>query len=253
MAKKVFCGLLAVILMIGFQTPQPVEAAGKFVVSRGLDTPIKVKGASFTARRDTGSRNIYSIVREKNGKSTTILSGVEVAFVTNGDILYYSKPIKRIDGYTWRNTIYCYNIKTKKSKKIASGANFGIRECSGKYLYCGNEIMAAGVNLYAVNVKTKKKRHMVNVVGSINIANGKVLTTTNAGSIGNDPIHVFNLNGSGKKKIADGCHATIKNGKIYYARWSMKKKRIKVYQCSLKGNHKKAVTKWVKYIPTKYL
>lgn len=215
--------------------------------------PIKVKGVSFTAKRNSGSRNIYRIVREKNGKSTTILSGVEAAFVTNGDILYYSKPIRRIDDYTWQNTIYCYNTKTKKSKKIVSGANFGIRECSGKYLYCGNEIMAAGVNLYAVNVKTKKKNHMVHAVGTIKIANGKVLTTTNAGSIGNDPIHVFNLNGSGKKKIADGCHATIKKGKIYYARWSMKRNKVKVYCCSLKGNHKKAVTKWLKRIPSKYM
>lgn len=252
MTKKIFCGLLAVIVWMGLQAPVPVEAADTYVSSQGWGTPKKIKGAAFAAERmDSGYGS--RIIREKNGESTTILSGVNADFVTNGKILYYSKPIKKINSYSWKNTIYCYNIKTKKSRKIVSGRDYRVCGCSGTYLYCGNDNGADGVNLFAVNVKTKKKKHMVNTVGDVMISNGKVVTRTNTGSVGNYPVHVFNLNGSGKKKIADGCHVTVKKGKIYYSRYNMKTNKVRVYRCTLKGTKKKAVTKWLKQVPSKYL
>lgn len=252
MMKKIFCGLMAAVLLIGLQAPVPVEAAGKFVFSETQDSSVKVKGAVFTAERYLTGPGYSKIIRKKDGKSTTILSGVDAGFATDGDVLYYSKPVKQINSFSWKNTVYCYNIKLKKSRKIVSGRDFVVQGCSGRYLYCGNNNGADGVNLYAVNVKTKKKKHMVNTVGKVVVSDGKVLTTTNSGALGNYPIHVFNLNGSGKKKIAEGCHATIKKGKIYYARWNMKTNKFKVYRCSLKGNNKKAVTKWLSRTPSKY-
>lgn len=252
MMKKVFCGLMAAVLLIGLQAPVPVEAAGKFVSSEAWNSPVKVKGAVFTAERYPAGPGYSKIIRKKDGKSTTILSGVQSEFATDGDVLFYSKPVKQINSFSWKNTVYCYNIKSKKSRKIVSGRDFVVQGCSGRYLYCGNNNYADGVNLYAVNVKTKKKKHMVDVVGKVVVSNGKVLTTTNSGAVGNYPIHVFNLNGSGKKKIADGCHATIKKGKVYYSRWNMKTNKFKVYRCSLKGSGKKAVTKWLSRTPSKY-
>lgn len=253
MMKKIFCGLMAAVILTGLQAPVPVKAAGKFVSSEAWDSPIKVKGVVFTAKRHQAGPGYTKIIREKDGKSTTILSGVQAAFVTNGEVLFYSKPVEQINSFSWKNTVYCYNIKSKKSRKFVSGRDFVVQGCSGTYLYCGNDNGADGVNLYAVNVKTKKKKHMVDVVGKVKVSNGKVLTTTNSGALGNYPIHVFNTNGSGKKKIADGCFATIKKGKVYYTRWNMKTNKFKVYRCSLKGSNKKAVTKWLSHTPSKYL
>lgn len=254
MKKKIFWSLLVFTLLLGLQIPKPLEAASKYVSSVAWDTPKTVNGATFVAKQHkVGSRYLSKIIWTKNGKSTTILSGVEAAFVTNGKVLYYSKPTKKLSAYSWRETIYCYNIKSKKSKKIISGTDYTVCGCSGTYLYCGNDNGADGVNLYAVNIKTKKKKHMVNAVGSVAVSNGKVVTTTNSGAIGNYPIYVFNSNGSRKKKIADGCHATIKNGKIYFVRYNYASGKVRVYRCSLKGKNKKAVTGWCSSIPSKYL
>lgn len=254
MKKTILCSLLAVTLLMGLCVSVSVEAADKYVSSVAWDTPRKANGSTFVAKQhQVGSRYLSKIIRKKNGKSTTLVSGVDAAFVTNGKVLYYSKPTKQINDYSWKNTIYCYDIKTKKSRKIVSGTDYTVRGCSGKYLYCGKDMEADGVKLYAVNVKTKKKKHMVDCVRDVTIYKGKVLTTTNTGAVDNLPIHVFDLNGSGKKKIADGCNAVIKSGKVYYTRYSMKTNKFRVYRCSLNGKNKKAVTGWLDRVPSKYL
>ena len=94
---------------------------------------------------------------------------------------------------------------------------------------------------------------MVNYVGSVIVSKGKVMTTTISGDANNNPICVFDLNGSGKKKVAEGCSAVIKKGKIYYVKINLKTRKCKVYQCSLKGKNKKAVTGWLNRVPSKYL
>ena len=254
MKKKILWCLLVLMFIVGVQISMPSEAAEQYVSSVAWDTPQKVKGATFVAKRHkVGSRYLSKIVMKKNGRSTTILSGIEAAFVTNGKVLYYSKQTKQIDSYSWKNTVYCYDIKSKKSKKITSGTNYTVRGCSGAYLYYGQDNWGDGVNLYAINIKTKKKKHMVNYVGSVIVSKGKVMTTTNSGDANNNPICVFDLNGSGKKKVAEGRSAVIKKGKIYYVKINLKTRKCKVYQCSLKGKNKKAVTGWLNRVPSKYL
>ncbi len=108
MKKKILWCLLVLMFIVGVQISMPSEAAEQYVSSVAWDTPQKVKGAAFVAKRHkVGSRYLSKIVMKKNGRNTTILSGIEAAFVTNGKVLYYSKQTKQIDSYSWKNTIYC--------------------------------------------------------------------------------------------------------------------------------------------------
>ena len=70
MMKKIFCGLMASVLLIGLQSPVPLEAAGKFVFSEAQDSSVKVKGAVFTAERYQAGPGYSKIIRKKDGKST---------------------------------------------------------------------------------------------------------------------------------------------------------------------------------------
>lgn len=253
MKKRIFFGVVLIILL-GICNYGNSEAAAKYVSSVAWDTPKKIGNAIFVAKRQkVGTEYMSKIVMKKNGKNKVLVSKVNAAFVTNGSVLYYSKHEKKISDYTWDNAIYSYSISSGKSKKVTSGKNYTVSGCSGTYLYCGINNEADGIDLYAFNLKSKKKKHMTDVVGRVVVSNEKVLTTTNTGDSGNYPIYVFNLDGSGKKKIANGGYATIKNGKVYYSRFNEKIGKFKMYCCSLKGKNKKPVTGWLDTIPSKYL
>lgn len=254
MKRKVFLGVIALFIIFGIHKFTVSEAAEKYVSSVAWDVPQKAGGATFVAKRQkVGSEYFSKIIMKKNGKSKILVSKVDAAFVTNGSILYYSKNTKKINDYTWNMTIYSYHIQSGKSVKVVSGRNYMVAGCSGKYLYCGCNNEADGIELYAVHLKTKKKKYMADVVGSVTVFDGKVLTTTNSGAAGNDPMYLFREDGSGKKKLADGNLASVKNGKIYYYKYNVETWKIKVYSCSYNGKNKKVLTGWLDAVPAKYL
>lgn len=189
---------------------------------------------------------------KKNGKSITILKKTTAAFVTNGKDLYYAKQGKKIDEYQYKNTIYKYNIKTKKNTKIVSGTEYTVMGCTGKYLYCGTEQYADGIKLYAFNLKTKKKKYMTNYVGSIFISGNRVITSQNTGAPANLPMYSFKLNGTGKIKIGEGGVLKVQNNRVYYSIVNDRCDKFKIYTCSLTGKNKKAITDWMDTIPSEY-
>lgn len=230
------------------------KAAEKYVSSVAWDVPQKVGGTTFVAKRQkVGSEYFSKIIMKKNGKSKILVSKVDGAFVTNGSILYYSKYTKKINDYDWNMAIYSYHIQSGKNVKVVSGRNYTVAGCSGKYLYCGCDNEADGIELYAVDLKTKKKKYMMDVAGGVTVLGGRVLVTMNSGAAGNFPMYLFYEDGSGKKKLADGNLASVKNGKIYYYKYNVKNWKIKVYSCSYNGKNKKVLTGWLDEIPEKYL
>ena len=101
-------------------------------------------------------------------------------------------------------------------------------------------------------MKTKSKRYMRGGVGSIEWKNNTVVTTTNSGDVGNYDIVLFNRDGKSKRRLAHAVTATIKGNYIYYIVVSYKSFKYKVFRTNLKGKKKKAVTKWLSKIPSKY-
>ena len=247
--------LIAVLFCcIGIFKPVKVEAATPYGFNMVSGGKVSAGGATFTAiQYKSGDSYYFKIVMKKNGRKKTLATKAGAEFATNGSILYYVKTGSRTSDYRYRNTIYRYVIKTGKATKVTAGLNYTICGCSGDYLYYGIDNWADGVKLYALNVKTKKKKYMTDGVGRVYISGKTVVTSTNSGDVDNYPIHSFQLNGSGKKKIDDGILLKVKNGKIYYCRYRYTSgDRYKVYTCLLNGKNKKAVTGWVSKIPAKY-
>lgn len=252
--------LLTIVLLTIISNPQISKAADKYVSNMAADTKQKVGNVTFVSKQyKVGSSYYCKIIMKKDGKSKTIDKKTTAAFVTNGKVLYYVKEGKLVNDYgQHKNTIYKYTIKTGKKEKIITGPEYTIRGCSGTYLYYGTDNWADGVDLYAINVKTKKKKHMVDTVGRVFISGSRVVTTMNSGAPEDYPIHSFKLNGTGKKKISDGNLLNVKNGKIYYYKTKLVNEKnetivkYKVYRCSETGKSKKALTEWVSEVPEKY-
>lgn len=254
LSRILFLGIICVLLLLVLCNSKNSEAAGKYVSSMAWDSPIQAGNAVFVAKQQkVGSQYMSKIVIKVNGKSRTLVSKTDAAFVTNGRILYYSKPIKKLNDFVWKKTIFCHNIRTGKSTKVISGKNYIVTGCSGKYIYFGVDNEADGIKLYALNLKSKKKKYMIDHVGIVTVLKEKVITMINTGDMSNVPIHAFNLNGSGKKKIAEGCYVVYKKGKLYYAKCNAQRSKYKIYSCSLDGKNKFAETGWLDQIPSKYL
>lgn len=253
---------LEIILMILFMCIQNVytlRAANVYVSNRAVDEPVNIGGLTFLSRSyQSDSGCMYKIIMKKKGKAAAIAKNTDGTFVTDGKQLYYSQRGELVnrDGYQFQNTIYRYDVESGKCTKIITGINYTVCNCSGKYLYFGTNNEADGIDLYVLNTKTNKKRHMADVVGRVRISDKRVVTDTNTGAIGNDPIYTFKLNGFEKKKIADGMLLSVKDGKIFYCIWDEKTyDKCKVYQCTVTGMNKKELTGWITqmHIPAEYM
>lgn len=253
--KRIIGILLIITLLFPFVPCQDTEAASKYVANNSDDT-VKVGKTTFKAvYQQIGSAGAYKIVMTKNGKKKTILSKVDYGFATNGTLLYYSK-VKTLNEYEpVTHTIYCLNLKTGKSKKIVSGKECFVMHCNGKYLYYRTGYyMDADVKLNVINLKTKKRESVSDGGGMFEFCGKRFITCTFVTDVSNVPIYSCNLDGSGKKKIADGIFLKIKNNKVYYARitYSTNTDEYKVYSCSNTGKNRKALTGWLNSIPSKY-
>ena len=224
-----------------------VMASSRFISNITSDRKQKVGGKTFVAKQyQEGEEYKCKIIMKSGSKSTVIAKNTNCDFVTNGNVIYYTKS-------GVKNTIIKCNIRTGKKTKVISGYNYMVRGCSNdNYLYYGIDEGADGTDLYALNLKTKRKRHMVSGVGSAILYKKYVVTDTNSGAVGNYPINVFKLNGTGKKKIVDGCLLKVSGNKIYYATASDDCSKFKIYTCTLKGKNKKAISGWLERIPAKY-
>lgn len=188
---------------------------------------------------------------------TTIDKNTARCFVTNGKVIYYVKRGKKVNSssassYKYKNTIYKYDLKTRKKRKVISGTEYQILGCSGRYLYYGESFEASGTDLYALDMKKNKKQHMTDGAGEIKVLDNKVFVTPACGDLSPVPIYIFNLNGAGKRIIAEGLLLKVNSKKVYYAEVNSKYK-FKVFSCNFNGNNKKALTGWKKTIPQKYM
>lgn len=242
---KILGWLFIIFAILSFQNSKAM-AASKYVSNMATNTTVKVSGVTFiTKQYQSGEEYFQKIIMKNNGKKKTIVTHASSAYVTNGKILYYVKKGKRLSDWQYYNTIYQYNILTGKSKKIISGRNYTVMGCSGQYLYYGKDQEADGVQINALNINTKKKKYVVNYIGNIFVYKKKVIAVANTGDFSDVPIYSFNLDGSGKKKIADGVFFKISNSKLYYYKVKYENKILyKKYSCALDGKKTKALSGW---------
>ena len=247
---------LAVCCMLG--APGQAQAAA-YQSSRAVDVTTTVAGKTFEAVQYQNDKGWYvcQITMTQNGSTKTLVDGADAAFVTNGKYLYYAKVTAKLDdGWSYKQKIYRLTITSGAKKKLASGINYIPAAAYGSYLYYGSDQGPEGINLYAMNVKTKKKRHMVDVVGSVKCGSGRVVTTTNTGDAGNYPMNVFKKDGNKRKMFAKGFGAKIKGKKIIFGKLRYQDGghiQFRVYKCSLSGKGKKAITDWLDKYPEEYL
>lgn len=240
--------IVTLILIVGaFSFSNSSLASSKYISNVACDVKQKVAGKTFVAKQyEENGKYKYKLLMTTNGRTKVLAKDVNCDYVTNGKVLYYTVP-----GET-RNTIFKMDIKTGKKKKIVNGRFYAVKACNGKYLYYGIDEEADGIDLYVMNIKTKKKKHMVPCVGSVICVGKYVATSTNTGAAGNYPVYLFKENGSGKKKIVDGFLIKADKNKIIYGIFNEKNWKQKVYSYNPKNGAKKAVTGWVKTLPAKY-
>ena len=252
--KKSILSVATIVLMsfcIGSFLQKDVKASSKYALCRGVDYTIKKRGISFTVKTVKGNK--YHLIMKKKKKTTIITKKSGADFLTDGKTVYYVNEDKKLPDYHHKNTIYKYNIATKKRTKIITGTDYTVANCNGKYLYCGKDEGPDGIVLYALNLKTKKKKYMTSVVGDVVVSSKYVATGMLSGDANNYPIYVFKADGSKRKKVADGQPLEIKKNKLYYSRISLKTWKYRIYKCSMNGKNKKPVTGWMKNLPKKYL
>ncbi len=249
---------LIMILCVSANPLSQVSAAEKgkniYIASKNVNKPVSVNGIQFSVKQKKNDYTKYSLKVKKNGSTTIIDQSSSGDFITNGTTLFYATVGKKLGEEKTLNTIWRYDIKNRTKKKVISGINYTVRQCSGNYLYCGRDNIADGINLYAYNLRTAKKKHMADVVGSVACSKNRVITGTLSGDASNGPIYSFHLNGTGKKKIATGFFLKSNAKKIYYGRYSLSDHsgKVRIYTCDWNGKNKKPVTKWLSRIPDKY-
>lgn len=254
MNKKITKIIIMLFMVMAFLgVSKNADAKDKYITERGVNRNTTIKGISVVAKQyEEAGMYKYKITMKKNGVKKTIAKNTTTDFTTNGKIIYYSVVVKKISSYETKNCIYKYDIKTGKYTKIISGKSYIVCGCSGRYLYCGIDMEADGIKLYAYDLKKKRKKYMTSVVANVLVDGNHVVTSTNAGDAGNYPINVFKLNGTGKKKVCDGGLLSFENNKIYYYVVRESDWKYKVYTCKYNGKQKKAITGWGKKIPKKY-
>lgn len=248
--------ILILVLSLGWNQLAFVNAADSNIYKAhtyGTD-PLYINGIRFTIKQKTDNYLKHILSMKKNGSTTIIDQSSSGDFITNGTTLFYATVGKKLGEEKTLNTIWRYDIKNRTKKKVISGINYTVRQCSGNYLYCGRDNIADGINLYAYNLRTAKKKHMADVVGSVACSKNRVITGTLSGDASNGPIYSFHLNGTGKKKIATGFFLKSNAKKIYYGRYSLSDHsgKVRIYTCDWNGKNKKPVTKWLSRIPDKY-
>lgn len=242
--------MLLVALLLPGTTAQ---AADCYVMNYEYNTPQNIGGAKFiTKKYEKNGTYIYKILMKKNGRTQVLLKDVENGYLTNGKIIYYVKHTEKLSDWKWENTIYRYNIRTKKKERVISGINYTVRASNGRYLYYGQDNEADGVELHVLDMKTGKKRHIMDAVSNVHIAGNRVVISLLSGVPENLPIYSFTLKGTDKKTIAVGDLLKTKGTTVYYYRINLKTNLRRMYSCNALGGNKKALTGWIKRIPEKY-
>lgn len=192
--------------------------------------------------------SVYNFVVTKNGKETIIEQEVLDCFITDKKVIYYTKIGNS------KNTIYKYNLKSGKKKKILLAKKVGVFGCSGRYLYYGKYNMGYNrsgmyANMHTCRLKDKKKIHMVNNIGSVKYHKKYVLLEGGASDVSNTPIYLFKENGKKVKKLTRALNSRFKGKKIYCTICKYDndyQMYYKVISFSLNGKNKKTVVKWTK-------
>lgn len=197
----------------------------------------------------------YRITESKGGSAKTLATDVKYRFITNGHYMFYSKNlrskqyVKDIGTSLDKYALYQLDLVTGKSVRLATGPELTPFDCSGSVLYYGPYKSLYGADLYAMNLKTKKKTLMVSGVRDATYSNGYVITAPHHNVGINLPVYSFKANGKGKKKIATAMEVRVIKKRVYYIVIDNSGKHpypnsYRKYSCTLRGKGKKAMTSW---------
>lgn len=200
-------------------------------------------------KQDNMLYEVCNLVQSKKGKKTkTIEKNVLTNFVSNKKVIYYSK----IQDKT--NTIYKYNLKTKKKSKVLSAKKVGVFGCSGKYLYYGKynigyQYSGMYADIYSCKLKNKKKTHMTKNIGWVKYYKGRVLLLGGKSDVDNSAVYLYKENGTKIKKLPSSLQATFKSDKVYCTTCKYNKNYEILYKVvcySMNGKKEKTVVNWTK-------
>ena len=238
-----------------------VKAQVAYKSTRAWDSPVTIgKKKFYTERIQTWSGRYTSrVVKEEAGIRTVIATDTGASILTNGRYLFYSSYVgETYDSYGEKlnkYALYRRDLKTGKETKIAVDAELAARACSGTYLYISiTRAFPYDTDLYALNLKTKKKRFMTHNVGQVAYKSGRVITKGISGDASNTPLCTYSKNGTGKKTITKALSFALKGNKIYYTvvKYSSGSVSYRTYTCSLAGKSKKAITGWEAAYPSRF-
>ena len=250
--KKSILLLLSVCFVLLFAVHTEAAMSNKYYAATQKGTKVGSQKTFAIVPKKSSGQNGYDLYLTVGGQGVRrILSGIEPQVWTNGVYVYYSRETAMTSSGSFTGTIYRYNVVTGKSKKMIAGSRYTICGAYGDFLYMGHDNSADGIYLYCYNVRTGAKKFMYRrSQGSVQIADSRVLVQTNTGAQGNYPILIFNLSGTNKVKIANGCGAKIKNGYVYYVQWNQSTNKYHLKRCSLTGENKVTVSGWNSKYPT---
>ncbi len=251
--ERMLLCFLSMFFILAFASINVSDISANYSSNQVVDRKVTVNGVSVISKQyKVGNDYRYKIIISKNGKAIEAIKNTRAEFTTDGKILYYLKRGKSVNTWQHRYIIYRYSISTQKEKRLLSGIEYTVMGCSGRYLYYGRDNEADGVDVYALDTKNGKKKRMIDGVGQLYVSGGRAITEMNTGAVGNVPIHSFCLNGSREKKIVDGILLKAQKGKITYAKVSEKTWKYKIYECTVDGEERNALTGWLDRIPDSY-
>lgn len=162
-----------------------------------------------------------------------------------GNYLYFVKKTK-----SGKQGIYGYNLISGKVKFIKTGKYIKLFETDYPRIYYGQAVnyeadQEGCYNLYALDLKSRKKSFIEGNVGEMRIVGENFLTLGHKTHAINTELNRFNMDGSGKKHICDAVYYYIYASKVYYyalVEEDGKEAVMKYYTCDFDGKNVTEIT-----------
>ena len=235
------------------ETPKVEESA--FESCCATDYLFHAGDADFKGEQyQKDGKYLVRIIMSKDGTDTIIADECSSSFVTDGKTLYYSAEGAETENDMTINTLYEMDLETKKQRTLTSGTNYVPVQRYGDYLYFGMDEYADGIDLQVMNLNTLETKKITDGIAyDIDMQDGKVLASTNAGDVDNYPIYIFNMDGEGLQEVAQGTHGQLSGGYVYYVQTSDFGAQYRVMRCDYFGQNDESMTEWSTEYPTEYL
>lgn len=174
-----------------------------------------------------------------NGDQETVLfEGQKLQVITNGTTIFYSKVADDAKSDSSKRALYQYELASSRETLLKEGKNLVPLDRSGNNLYYASK-SKDHLDVSVYHLDSDEEKHLVDGVDQLKIQGTKILAYSTSA---NKPIYLFNTDGTGKKKLADGIKATIVGSTVYYMQTNSAHTAYTVYKCTLDGTKNKRLS-----------